>query len=129
MSFFFWSKCSFKDVFAKVRHETCLSLPWTILKAFSLKVCKKKKKSKLFFQSLQNLLLLFANSTMDERKERKKRSLNWDMINCSKFDCSKTTGRHNFSTAQHHSSKCHFFVNWLSPVNLWGSTGFDQFHF
>jgi hypothetical protein len=39
------------------------------------------------------------------------------------------TGRHNFSTAQRHLSKCHFFVNWLNPVNLLGSTGFDQFHF
>ena len=41
----------------------------------------------------------------------------------------KKTGQHNFSTAQHHSSKCHFFVNLSNPVNLWGSTGLKQFHF
>ena len=41
----------------------------------------------------------------------------------------KKSGQHNFSTAQHYSSKFHFFVNWSNPVNLWGSTGFEQFHF
>ncbi len=39
------------------------------------------------------------------------------------------TGQHNFSTAWHHSSKCHFFVNWSNPVYFLGSTGFEQFHF
>ncbi len=53
----------------------------------------------------------------------------WDMINCSKFDCSKKLVDTILATGRHHLSKCHFFVNWSNPVNLWESTGFDQFHF
>ena len=37
----------------------------------------------------------------------------------------KKTSRHNFSTAR---ANVTFFVNWSNPVNLWGSTGFEQFH-
>ncbi len=35
------------------------------------------------------------------------------------------TGRHYFSTARHHLSKCHFFVNCLNPIEP-GLTGFEQ---
>ena len=53
----------------------------------------------------------------------------WDMINCSKFDCSKKLVDTILSTGRHHSSKCHFScplvesgksfgINWIQPVSL-----------
>ena len=83
------------------------------------------------------VLLLISNNpfsshlhlALDLRGTITTATLFWDMINCSKFDCSKKLVDTILSTGRHHSSKCHFFVNWSNPVNLWESTGFDQFHF
>ncbi len=52
-----------------------------------------------------------------------------EIINCSKFDCSKKLVDTIFQLLDTIRANVTFFAKWLNPVNLWGSTGFEQFHF
>jgi hypothetical protein len=53
----------------------------------------------------------------------------WVMIICSKFDCSKNLLDTILLLLDTIRAIIIFLVNCSNPVNLWESTGFEQFHF
>ncbi len=83
---------------------------------------------------------------MSNREVKKKEKNRWDvqvgktnrehlinhpgvMIICSKFDCSKNLLDTILLLLDSVRAIIFFLVNCSNPVNLWGWTGFEQFHF
>ena len=76
----------------------------------------------------------FEQFTISPGQERKmsqdqKKEYCWVMIICLKFDCSKNLLDTILLLLDTIRAIIIFLVNCSNPVNLWESTGFEQFHF